>query len=125
MKHKLQETFKDFMKKQTSLKSKEAGAQNNIAAIDKNSTKNLEEEKEKATTDADKKDKIEEAKKESKNKAANRNQIEMIKRMIIENIIKYVLLISLLILFVIAIIKGTPDLIKILHDIFIKLLIGK
>ena len=70
------------------------------------------------------KEELEEAKKLSRNKAADRDQTEMIKKLIIESIVKYSVLISLLVVTSIAIIKFGPALATSLNGALSKVLMS-
>ena len=67
---------------------------------------------------------LEDAKKGSKNKAAQYDQTDMIKKLIMENIIKYVVLISVLVVLSIAVIKTGPALMDMLNGFLSKMLFG-
>ena len=100
-----------FMKKQISEKStkKTAHPTNSTvstAAKSADSTKNPTDENE-----MNEEEQLEEAKKLSKNKAAQRNNAELVKRMLVENLTKYALLISFLTVFAFAVIKAGPGIV--------------
>jgi hypothetical protein len=67
---------------------------------------------------------LEEAKKASRHKAAERNQSEMIKKLFIENIAKYTLLIAAMVIFAIGIIELGPQLLGLLNGLIFKVLMG-
>ena len=69
-------------------------------------------------------EKLEEAKKESRNKAAVTDQTEMFKKLILESIMKYVLLITLLVVVAIGVIKLGPVLFDMLHGLLFKVLLS-
>lgn len=130
MTEKLQESLANFMKKQASSKpAKTKEAKKSAAAAKNAEAKSGEEAKEGENKQADEQEmteeeQLEEAKKESRSKAANMDQTEMIKKMIMENVVKYVLLISLLVMFTIGLIKGGPAFFEMLHGLFFKVLLG-
>ena len=84
------------------------------------------EAKEKTKTDEEilEEEELEEAKKESKGKAAGIDQTEMIKKLIIENIVKYTVIIGALVIFAIGTIELGPVLGDLLHGIIFDVLIG-
>lgn len=126
MTEKSKELLVNFMKKQASAKiSKQVNA--------KKSTKSLNLDKEKKAKDGeggdDKNDmtdeeRLEEAKKESQGKAKQFDQTGMIKKLFLENIAKYVLMITLLVVLAIGVIKGGPILFEFMHGLLFKVLIG-
>jgi len=126
MAEKLQESLENFMKKQASAKTfKTKDNKKSIAAAKNSDQQSKSEENSEANEEEiNEEEQLEEAKKESRGKATNRDQTAMIKRMIMENIVKYVLLISLLIMFTIGIIKGAPAFFEMLHGLFFKVLLG-
>lgn len=64
---------------------------------------------------------LEEAKKLSRNKAAAQNQTRMLKKLFLENLLKYALIMTFLIILAIAAIKLGPTLLKSLNGIISKL----
>ena len=110
------------MKKQVSAKlSKQSAAKKSsfTSNITKEEKKDGAEKEE--TTDEEK---LEEAKKESKGKAGSYDQSGMIKKLILENIVKYTLIISLLIIATIAIIHSVPIMVEFMHGLFFKVIIS-
>lgn len=67
---------------------------------------------------------LEEAKKASRNKAGERDQVEMFKKLLIQNIMKYTLLIAMLAIFAIGIIKSGPAIVKFFNGFLSKILLG-
>lgn len=119
MKKQMSETSKKNLAKKTAAAaasaSKEAGKENKDAK---------ETEKDAAQEEMTEEEKLEEAKKASKNKAGERDQTDMIKKMILENIAKYTLLISILVVLAIGLIKFGPEMMRFLNGVFYKVLMG-
>jgi len=67
---------------------------------------------------------LEDAKKGSKNKAAQYDQTEMIKKLIMENIVKYVVIISVLVVLAIGAIEIGPAFFHMLNGLLSKVLFG-
>jgi len=111
----------EFMKKKISDKSKNKKI-SNITGQKKNNVKANSDDKEKNQEDLSEEEQLEEAKKASRNKAAQQDQSGMIKKMIIENIIKYTLLTALLVLFAIGLIKFGPAMVKFFNGLLSKIL---
>lgn len=123
--------FSSFMKKQISEKSSKKtltvksskstcetsnGEQSSDSSKEKNEDKNQEEMTEE--------EELEEAKKESRNKAAQYDQSDMIKKMIIENIVKYTAVISVLVIVSIGLVKFGPALLGLLNGLIYKILMS-
>ena len=102
-----------FMKKQISEKSSKKTVaskvhDNNPAAAkekDAANGENQEQKNQEELTEEEEAEALEEAKKASKSKAAQFDQTDMIKKLIVENIIKYVVIICVLIIASIGVIK--------------------
>lgn len=120
----------NFMKKQVGNKtSKQFDAKKSTASLQNGAEKNNKKKnsaKEGANQDDEmsEEEKLAEAKKESINKAGERDQTEMIKKLIIENVAKYVLLIALLVTAALGIIKLGPIVAGFFHGLFFRIIIG-
>lgn len=125
---KSQESLMNFMKKQASNKvSKQKSDKKSTKSLVANKTK--DEKKDGKTNIADdeemtEEEKLEEAKKESRSKMADVDQTEMLKKLFIEAITKYVLLITLLIIAAIGVIKFGPLFLEFLRGLFFRILFG-
>ncbi len=75
------------------------------------------QEKTKTKEDAEADEALREAKKESNSKAANYNQSEMLKKLLIENIVRYGTLVGVLVILAIAIINSGPAIVKFFHGL--------
>lgn len=126
MSKKTKESLSVFMKKQISEKSsKKTLAKKLNAAAAKNleagQNKDSEIKPEDEMTDEEK---LEEAKKASRSKSSQQDQTEMLKKLFLENCVKYLLLIIGLILLSIAVIKYGPELVGLLNGLVFKSIIG-
>lgn len=124
MVEKTKETLANFMKKQAINKaSKQNGTKKSTPSLNSAKTKTNKENFE-GEEEMSEEEKLEEAKKESRNKAAIADQTEMFKKLILESIAKYVLLITLLVVVAIGVIKLGPVLFEMLHGLLFKVLLG-
>lgn len=134
-KEKAKDVFSVFMKKQAQAKKRDAEIKSAVKkkpekldAKDQNKDKEAEGDvpAEEGMTEEEE---LEDAKKASRNKAAETNQTEMIKKMIIENIVKYVILISVLVIVAIGLIESGPAFFGaisgLIHEIFMSALGAK
>ena len=124
MAEKNKETLANFMKKQANDKlSKQSNVKKSSSslAFAKNSNKGDEKEVENAE-EMSEEEQLEEAKKASRNKAGATDQTEMFKKLILESIVKYVLLITLLVVAAIGLIKLGPVIFEMLHGLLFKVL---
>lgn len=122
MPEKVISSLEDFMKKNIKEKSRKLAiakkSLNSVSSIsvDKNAEIKTEEEI------ADE-EKLEEAKKESKGKAANYDQSDMIKKLIMESIVKYVVIIAIFVICALGLLKFLPTVMSMLngalHNLFI------
>lgn len=80
----------------------------NLIGTNKDSNENAANEKPKSDEEIAKEEELEEAKKASKHKAAQYDQSDMIKKLILQNIIKYVVIIGSLVIFAVGVIKLGP-----------------
>jgi Flp pilus assembly protein TadB len=121
MSEKNKESLSAFMKKQNSEKSSKNLQKK--SAIDANKLKQDGEKKDDVSKEDEmsEEEKLEEAKKASKNKAGQRDQTEMLKKLFLENVAKYVMIILLLVLTSIGVIKYGPEFFKIFHGLIFKL----
>ncbi len=128
MPDKQQESLMSFMKKQASIKvSKQKSAKKSITSLSANKAKNDKKDGEIEFVDGEEmteEQKLEEAKKESRGKLANVDQTEMLKKLFIESIAKYVLLITLLVVSAIGVIKLGPVFLEFLHGLFFRVLVN-
>ncbi len=69
-------------------------------------------------------EKLEDAKKASRNKAAERDQTEMLKKLLIESAVKYLLVVAVLVIFSLGIIKYGPEVVGLLNGLIFKSIIG-
>lgn len=67
---------------------------------------------------------LEEAKKLSSSKASQRNQTEMVKRLIIENVTKYVVIILVMLILAFSIIKSGPAIVQFFDGLISKIIFG-
>lgn len=127
MSDKTNESLSAFMKKQISEKS----SKNNLAKKSTNTQKDNnqeigedQEDIQSAEEEMTEEEQLEEAKKASRNKAAERDQTEMFKKLIMESISKYAMLISGLVILSIGVIKFGPELLKFLNGLIFRVLMG-
>jgi Fe2+ transport system protein B len=127
MSKKTKESLSLFMKKQHEEKAikKAAVKKTSNAPSKKDSDSKNESEKEvSAEEEMSDEEKLEDAKKASRNKAAERDQTEMLKKLLIENVAKYVLVVAVLVIFSLGIIKYGPEVIGLLNGLIFKSIIG-
>lgn len=132
MSKKITNSLSSLMKKQNmNNANKKNYALKYKAAEDAAKVKNGEKIEEKANNkeeELSEEEQLEEAKKASKNKAKDIDQTEMIKKLIMENIIKYTVLIGSLIVLTYGIINFAPAvagaLKGMLHELFVSALTG-
>ena len=116
MSEKIQKSLSLFMKKQASEKSSKKVAKKATVAVakdqdkDKKDTeKDLDKEQESPEqAEMTDEEKLEDAKKASRNKAAQLDQTEMFKKLILQSIVKYTVIIAGLVIFTVGIIKLGP-----------------
>ena len=116
-----------FMKKQMTEKSVKKGSNDQSFFSGNKQNKDESDKKEEENlTDEEKKEKeeLEEAKKNSRMKAAQIDQTEMLKKLIIENIVKFTIIIILMIGFAYGIIEGGPKLFSLLNGAVMKVFLG-
>lgn len=127
MTQKSQEALTKFMTKQA---SKKLQSQNNVKKSHLNSTKNGENKNKKDEKEQENQEemsdeeKLAEAKKESQAKLENVDRTGMYKKLFLEAISKYVLLIALLVTIAFAIITLAPAFFEFLHGLFLRMLLG-
>lgn len=122
-------SLSDLMKKQMSQKASKKNSGNKSSKPNAKSNKNKDENKNEEDQDQNQEEmteeeKLEEAKKVSKGKAAQYNQNEMIKKLILENIVKYTILMSVIVIFLIGIIKFGSLILSYLNGLIFKLLMS-
>jgi Fe2+ transport system protein B len=108
----------DLMKKQISEKATKKTKQTNVKAT--NSSESADEDSDQEVEQGEEKSEeelLEEAKKESSAKAAQYYSLEFIKKMIVENLIKYISMIAILLVAAMAVIKIGPSLMAFLRDL--------
>ena len=124
MAEKLQKSLVNFMKKQADTKIlKHQDTKKSTPSLAAEKTKDKKDNDDE-TEDLSDEEKLEEAKKESRGKSENYDQVAMFRKLIVETTIKYVLLISLLMLFAFGLIKLTPAFLDMLHGLFFRVFIG-
>jgi len=127
---KIQKSLSSFMKKQINQKStktlehyhQQHDAEQNAAKSAAASGEAPKEEKDKS--EEEKAEELEEAKKASRHKAGERDQTEMYKKLFMESIAKYALLIAVLAVFSIGVIKFGPAVASFLNGFLSKILMG-
>ncbi len=129
MAEKNQQSLSSFMKKQISDKSKQQAKSKSVKKIAdaKNAQKQGEESPDQENPEQEEmtdEEKLEDAKKASRNKAAEFDQSGMIKKMVIEAIAKYTLLIAIVVVVMIGLIQFGPTLLKALNGLISKILMG-
>ncbi len=126
MNNKTKESLSLFMKKQHEEKSikKIAQKKQDISPSKKDSDEKNDKKENPAEEEMSEEEKLEDAKKASRNKAAERDQTEMLKKLFIENVAKYVLVIAVLVIFSLGIIKYGPEVIGLLNGLIFKSIIG-
>ena len=120
-----------FMKKQISEKSSKNKMEQKAAASAAKA-KDIEKKKKDAEKDGSEsgeeemsdEEKLEEAKKASRNKAAERDQTKMFKKMILEAIVKYGVIIAVLVMMSIGLIKFGPAIFEMMNGLISKILFG-
>ena len=116
MKQEKKITLSSLMKKQIVSKPAKKSAIFDLkspAAEVKDAKKEREDKEEEA-----KKEALEEAKKESNSKAANYNQSEMVKKLLMEALVRYGTLIGFLAIMAIAVIYSGPAIMEFFHGLF-------
>lgn len=128
-KTKAQDIFSSFMKKQIETKKKQA----EVKAVGKNKKeKNPKDAKQEGENQEDATDQeemteeeeLEDAKKASKNKAAQVDQTEMLKKLFLENFVKYAILVAVLVIVAIAVIKFGSAFLAMVNGLVFKALMG-
>lgn len=111
-----------FMKKQISEKSSKINAEHKLAASNHKSQdepKEIKDEEEKTEEEE-----LEAAKKESMNKSAEFNQTEMIKKLALENFVKYAILVAVCVVFAIGLIQFGPAVAEFFNGVVLKALMA-
>jgi magnesium-transporting ATPase (P-type) len=132
MSEKDKEPLSSFMKKQINEKSSKKNLEKKAAAAkkeksdakDKDKETDAEEEKVDPTEEMTDEEKLEDAKKASRNKAAEYDQTDMIKKMILENVVKYTLLIAATVLLAIGLIKFGAAILAFLNGLMYRVIMG-
>ncbi len=127
---KIQKSLSSFMKKQINQKSTKTLAHYHHEHDAKHSPEEASAEAgeeikaEEDKSEEEKAKELDEAKKASRNKAGERDQVEMFKKLLIQNIMKYTLLIAVLTIFAIGTIKSGPAIVKFFNGFLSKILMG-
>lgn len=109
-----------FMKKQISEKSSKKIAEAKSINFAKN-TKAKKDGKKNGEEEMSEEEKLAEAKKNSQSKAATRNQTEMLKKLFLENLVKYSVIISVMVIFSIGIVKFGGAIIAFFNGLIFKI----
>ncbi len=107
-----------FMKKQINQKSAKKPIKNTAKKTtnpEKTEKEDNEDKNESQQEELSEEEKLEEAKKESNAKAANYDNSEMLKKLIIETVVRYGVIIGTLVIFAIAVILSGPAIMDFLH----------
>ncbi|MBU6140949.1 MAG: hypothetical protein KGP29_05305 [Proteobacteria bacterium] len=127
-KEKAQDLFSVFMKKQAQAKKKEAEINSNTKKKPEKSRPKEQNQEEKTDSpeqeEMTEEEQLEDAKKSSRNKAAQIDQTEMIKKLLMEIIVKYSVLIALLVIFAFALINFGSSLLAAINGLFYKAFIA-
>lgn len=123
-------TLSSFMKKQISEKSSKkaiakktpSGPSKGQAA--KDGKEGDAEKNQDGTEEMTEEEQLEEAKKASRNKAAETDQTEMFKKLILENIVKYSVIIGVMVIFALGIIQLGPSFFAMLSGFVSKFLMA-
>ncbi len=128
MSKKTKESLSLFMKKQHEEKSiKKAAEKKQSVAPSKKDSENKRNKSGDEFSDEEEmseEEKLEDAKKASRNKAAERDQTEMLKKLLIESAVKYLLVVAVLVIFSLGIIKYGPEVVGLLNGLIFKSIIG-
>lgn len=109
-----------FMKKQISQKSAKKSVkktEKKLTKDEKDAKENSEEKKEDEKEEMSEEEQLEEAKKESNAKAANYDNSEMLKKLIVETVVRYGIIIGTLVVFAIAVIASGPAIMEFFHGL--------
>lgn len=118
-------SLSSFMKKQISEKSSKNDSTKKPTINGFGSKAKTEKEKDKdQTEETDEEKELAEAKKASRGKAANYDQSHMIKKLLLESIVKCTLAIAVLAIIAIGLIEGGPAILKFLLGLFHRILVG-
>jgi Ca2+-dependent lipid-binding protein len=115
-----------FMKKQISEKSSKINADHKLAVSYHKShdEKHDESKKIKDEEEITEEEELEEAKKESMNKAAEINQTEMMKKLALETVVKYTILVAVCVIFAIGLIQFSPAIAEFFNGVVFKALMA-
>lgn len=119
MKQEKKTTLTTLMKKQVTAKPSKKTSIFDLKTGNANAKDEKKDKNEKPKTDEEiaEEEALEEAKKESNSKAANYNQSEMLKKLLIENIVRYGTLIGTLVILAIAVIHSGPAMMEFFHGL--------
>lgn len=121
----LKESLGAFMIKQMNEKpTKQEGDDNFIFTQDKENKQDKTEEKPKTEEEIKEEEELEEAKKTSRAKAADYDQSGMVKKVLLEAIVKYGAMALFIVILIIAVINLGPMIGKLLHGLIFKTVIG-
>lgn len=122
------EKLSAFMKKQISQKaSKNNSAKKSSTTLQAQNLDPSQEEdqnQEIDNQDMTEEEQLEEAKKASRNKASQRDQVEMFKKLLMENVAKYVLLVTILVVCSIGVIKIGPEIVNFFNGLIFRVMMG-
>ena len=111
-----------FMKKQININTdKNQKGQNSFFGKNVYVQKDAIDEKKLTAEEEEAAEELEEAKKLSRSKAAEQNQTRMLKKLVLDNLLKYTALITCLIILSMAVITLGPALMQTLHGLISKL----
>ncbi len=126
MSEKTQASLSSFMKKQ--IKAKSVKKSNNSKSLSNpgkpGAVKAEDESKNPEQEEMTDEEKLEEAKKSSRHKASQFDQTDMIKKLILQNIAKYTIVISVMVIFAVGIIKFGPAIFSMLNGLLSKIIFG-
>ncbi len=128
MSEKNHQSLSSFMKKK--INDNKKNQENNtskkaqIKSKEDNKNKKDGEEKDDIEEEMSEEEQLEEAKKASNNKAANFDNSRMIKKLIIETIVKYTIMIAVLVIFSLGIIKTGPAIVDFFNGLIFRTLMS-
>lgn len=125
MSEKIQQSLSSFMKKQSAAKKnpeKKSSGEAAKAKAKADAKKDKAEGKDGLEEEMTEEEQVEEAKKASKGKAANYDTSGMYKKLIIESIVKYTIMIAVMVVFALGIIKLGPAAIDFFNNMIFKTL---
>ncbi len=112
-----------FMKKQISEKSSKINADHKLA-VSYHKSHDEKHDESKDEEEITEEEELEEAKKESMNKAAEINQTEMMKKLALETVVKYTILVAVCVIFAIGLIQFGPAIAEFFNGVVFKALMA-